>query len=131
MQIFTSAFSSGNSCTFLASRTLHGLALDGQAPRIFLQLNRYDVPWVAVMASTVWGAVAYLSVNKGSFQVLFPKCSTRVSWLTAETRLPGVYVACFACHDCWNYLLDRAVCHIPQVLLCTQNPRDLKRLPSL
>lgn len=73
MEILTSAFSSGNSCTFLASRTLHGLALDGHAPEIFLHLNRYGVPWVAVIASTAWGAVAYLSVNKGSFQVILSK----------------------------------------------------------
>lgn len=70
-KILTSAFSSGNACTFLASRTLHGLALDGHAPKSFLLLNRFGVPYLAVLASTAWGIVAYLSVNQGSFQVIF------------------------------------------------------------
>jgi len=67
--ILTSAFSSGNSCTFLASRTLHGLALDGHAPSIFLKLNRFHIPYVAVSASVIWGALAYLTLNDGAFQV--------------------------------------------------------------
>lgn len=71
LKILTSAFSSGNSCTFLASRTLHGLALDGHAPDIFLRLNRFGVPYIAVFASSAWGALAYLSVNQGSFPVIF------------------------------------------------------------
>lgn len=69
LKILTSAFSSGNSCTFLASRTLHGLALDGNAPNIFLRLNRFGVPYVAVAASAIWGSVAYLSASSGAFKV--------------------------------------------------------------
>lgn len=48
--------------------------MDGHAPEIFLRLNRFGVPYVAVVASTVWGGVAYLSVNKGSFQVSALQC---------------------------------------------------------
>ena len=69
--MLSSAFSSGNSCSFLASRTLHALALDGHAPSIFLELNRYGVPYVAVGASVVWGVVAYASLSHGAFQVSF------------------------------------------------------------
>lgn len=61
-----SAFSSANSCTFLASRTLQGLALDGLAPQIFLRLNRFKVPYMAVAASAAWGCVAYLSLHHGA-----------------------------------------------------------------
>ncbi|KAF9445904.1 hypothetical protein P691DRAFT_777232, partial [Macrolepiota fuliginosa MF-IS2] len=80
--IFTSAFSSGNSCTFLASRTLHGLALDGHAPRIFLKLNRFKIPYIAVSFSSMWGAIAFLSINKGSYQAFM--------WLVALVTTAGL-----------------------------------------
>ena len=53
----------------MASRTLHGLALDGHAPSIFLKLNRFHIPYVAVSASVIWGALAYLTLNEGATQV--------------------------------------------------------------
>ncbi|KAH9485251.1 Dicarboxylic amino acid permease [Psilocybe cubensis] len=66
--VFTSAFSAGNACTFLSSRTLRGLALDGNAPAAFTKLNRFGIPYVAVAVSGLWGAVAYTSLNQGSFK---------------------------------------------------------------
>ncbi|KAG2015889.1 lysine/arginine permease, variant 2 [Coprinopsis cinerea AmutBmut pab1-1] len=66
--IFLSAVSSANACTFLASRTLHGMALDCNAPRFFLRLNRYHVPYIAVLASAAWGVVSFLSVDRGASQ---------------------------------------------------------------
>ncbi|TFK44523.1 amino acid permease [Crucibulum laeve] len=80
--ILTSAFSSGNSCTFLASRTLHGLALDGNAPKIFLRLNRFRIPYVAVGASAIWGAITYMSVDKGAFQAFI--------WLVSLVTTAGI-----------------------------------------
>lgn len=53
----------------MASRTLHGLALDGHAPSIFLKLNRFHIPYIAVSASVIWGALAYLTLNDGASQV--------------------------------------------------------------
>ncbi|KAJ3511218.1 hypothetical protein NLJ89_g4227 [Agrocybe chaxingu] len=80
--VFTSAFSSGNACTFLASRTLHGLALDGHAPSVFLKLNRYQVPYMAVAASVVWGGIAYASLNRSAYQAF--------SWLVSLVTTSGI-----------------------------------------
>ncbi|PPQ92209.1 hypothetical protein CVT25_008983, partial [Psilocybe cyanescens] len=80
--ILTSAFSSGNACTFLASRTLHGLALDGHAPSIFLSLNRFGTPYVAVAVSVIWGAIAYTGLNQGSSQAFV--------WLVALATTAGI-----------------------------------------
>ncbi|TFK25531.1 hypothetical protein FA15DRAFT_563079, partial [Coprinopsis marcescibilis] len=80
--IFLSAVSSANACTFLASRTLHGLALDGNAPAAFLKLNRYHIPYKAVMASSAWGAVALLSLNGGVFQAF--------TWLVSLVATSGL-----------------------------------------
>ena len=36
---------------------------------MFLKLNRFRVPYVAVMASVAWGGIAFLSLDKGAYQV--------------------------------------------------------------
>ena len=47
--IFTSAFSAGSSGPFVGSRILYGLALRGQAPRIFAYCTKNGLPIVAVL----------------------------------------------------------------------------------
>ncbi|KIM45114.1 hypothetical protein M413DRAFT_330983 [Hebeloma cylindrosporum] len=91
--VLSSAFSSGNSCSFIASRTLHALALDGHAPSIFLELNRYGVPYVAVGASVVWGVVAYTSLSHGAFQAFL--------WLVSLVTTSGIISWVVLC---WTYL---------------------------
>ncbi|QRW25400.1 amino acid permease [Rhizoctonia solani] len=68
--VLSSAFSSGVSCIFIASRSLIGLAEDGNAPVIFSRTNRLGNPWVAVMCSSAFGALGYLSVTEKSMKVL-------------------------------------------------------------
>ncbi|ELU42058.1 amino acid transporter, putative [Rhizoctonia solani AG-1 IA] len=60
----------GVSCIFIASRSLIGLAEDGNAPVIFSRTNRLGNPWVAVMCSSAFGALGYLSVTEKSMKVL-------------------------------------------------------------
>lgn len=55
--LLTSAISAGNSFSFSASRILYGLALRGQAPRIFSRADRRGVPVPAVLF-TVRGNLA-------------------------------------------------------------------------
>ena len=47
--VFTSAFSAGSSGPFVSSRILYGLALRGQAPRIFAYCTKNGLPIVAVL----------------------------------------------------------------------------------
>lgn len=68
--VLSSAFSSGVSCIFIASRSLIGLAEDGNAPAIFTRTNRLGNPWVAVVCSSAFGALGYLSVTERSMNVL-------------------------------------------------------------
>lgn len=49
--VFTSAFSAGNSFLFCSSRILYGLALRGQAPKIFARCTKKGLPIFAVAAS--------------------------------------------------------------------------------
>lgn len=49
--VFTSAFSSGNSFLFCASRVLYGLALRGQAPRYLTYCTKKGLPFAALCTS--------------------------------------------------------------------------------
>ncbi|EJU03166.1 hypothetical protein DACRYDRAFT_106337 [Dacryopinax primogenitus] len=67
--VLTSAWSSGNSGMLTGSRALYGLALEGHAPRIFKMVNRFSVPWVAVVSIGVFLCLAYMSVSSGAATV--------------------------------------------------------------
>ena len=47
--VFTSAFSAGNSFLFCSSRILYGLAIRGQAPRVFAYCTKNGLPIFSVL----------------------------------------------------------------------------------
>ncbi|KAI9733782.1 MAG: hypothetical protein M1818_007049 [Claussenomyces sp. TS43310] len=51
--IMTSVISAGNHALFAGTRLLYTLAIDGHAPRFFGILNRNQVPWVAVVTTSI------------------------------------------------------------------------------
>lgn len=51
--ILTSVLSAGNHALFAGSRLLYTLAAQGHAPKVFGTLNRHQVPWVAVLATSL------------------------------------------------------------------------------
>ncbi|KAF4611143.1 hypothetical protein D9613_007110 [Agrocybe pediades] len=64
--IFTSAFSAGNSFLFCASRVLYGLALRGQAPRVLTYCTKKGLPLYAVLTSSCFTVLSFMSVSSGS-----------------------------------------------------------------
>lgn len=68
--LVTAAFSAGNAYTFCSSRTLHGMALVGNAPAVFKRCNRHGVPIHAVAVSLTWAVLSLLQLNKNSAVVL-------------------------------------------------------------
>jgi amino acid transporter len=80
--VFISAFSAGNSFLYTSSRVLYGLALRGQAPRIFIKCTKNGLPWVAVATCSTFGLLSFLNVSATSAQAF--------SWLVS---LSGV--GCF------------------------------------
>ncbi|CAK1367575.1 unnamed protein product [Cercospora beticola] len=80
--VCTSAFSSGSACVFLASRTLYGLAGEGQAPKWFLRTNRYGTPYLSVAASLVFTPLVYLALRSSS-SVVF-------GWFVNITTIAGL-----------------------------------------
>ncbi|KAF5249035.1 hypothetical protein FANTH_5628 [Fusarium anthophilum] len=79
--VIISAASSGNSFLYLSSRCLYSMAIAGNAPTMFRRCNKRGVPYVAVLASSVLGVLAYLNCAK-SGSVVF-------SWLVNITNEGG------------------------------------------
>ncbi|WWC86560.1 uncharacterized protein L201_001437 [Kwoniella dendrophila CBS 6074] len=81
--ILTSAWSAGNTYIYVASRTLLGLSLNGQAPRFLQRYTKTGVPWLCVAIPSCFGLLAYLSVGKGGAAQAF-------TWLVHLNALSGL-----------------------------------------
>ncbi|EMD39101.1 hypothetical protein CERSUDRAFT_112793 [Gelatoporia subvermispora B] len=67
--IFTSAFSAGNSFLFCSSRILYGLALRGQAPKIFAYCTKNGLPIAAVLTTSCFSLLAFMNTSSGATTV--------------------------------------------------------------
>lgn len=52
--VLTSAWSASNASVLTGSRILYGLALKKQAPKIFLKLTAYGIPWVCILFQSLF-----------------------------------------------------------------------------
>lgn len=86
--ILTSAWSAGNAFLFSGSRILYGLALSGQAPRLFGRTNKRGVPFAAVIATWMPGLLAYLTLSDTA--------ATVFDWFVNISTISG-YVAWIVC----------------------------------
>lgn len=64
--VFLSAFSSGESYLFAASRLLQGLAARRQAPAIFARTTRQGMPIYSILACSSFGLLAFMNVKEDS-----------------------------------------------------------------
>ncbi|XP_006461751.1 hypothetical protein AGABI2DRAFT_205624 [Agaricus bisporus var. bisporus H97] len=79
--IFTSAFSSGNSFLFSASRVLYGLSLRGQAPKYLTYCTKKGLPLAAVLTASAFAFLSFMSVSNGA--------ATVFHWLVSLTTVGG------------------------------------------
>lgn len=63
-------FSAANSDLYIASRTIHGLALKGHAPRFLATTDRRGVPFYSLGLSAIFCGLAFMNVSTDS-QVVF------------------------------------------------------------
>jgi amino acid transporter len=96
--VCTSAFSCGSACIFLASRTLYGLAEERQAPRVFLRVNRFGTPYVAVAASLIFLPLVYLALGSNSSVVFgwfvnITTISGLIGWVVIQASFLRFYYA--------------------------------------
>ncbi|KAI1839807.1 hypothetical protein JX266_013981 [Neoarthrinium moseri] len=68
--VLTSIFSAGNSYTYCATRSLHGLALEGRAPRFLRYCTRQGVPIYCLAITMLFPLLSLLQLSNGSAKVL-------------------------------------------------------------
>lgn len=68
--IMTSIFSAGNALLYASTRTLHGMSLEGHAPRIFSCCTKSGVPLCALCFSLLFCLLAFLQVKSSSAVVM-------------------------------------------------------------
>lgn len=67
--IMTSVISACNHALFAGSRLMYTLAVDGYAPRFLGNLNRFKVPWVAVLATSAISSLCFGASYIGAGQL--------------------------------------------------------------
>ena len=67
--VFSSAFSAGNSFLYCGSRVLYGLALRGQAPKIFTYCTKSGLPLAAVLGVSCFALLSFMNVSAGAATV--------------------------------------------------------------
>jgi len=85
--VLTSAWSSANHGILSGSRSLYGLALDGNAPKFFLKTHRFGVPYIGVSAIAIFMVLAYMTVTESGTKVFewfqsLTAASTLFQWIT-------------------------------------------------
>ncbi|KAH7890981.1 amino acid permease/ SLC12A domain-containing protein [Phlebopus sp. FC_14] len=81
--VMTSAFSSANSSLFSSSRILYGLALRGQAPRIFTYCTKKGLPIVAISFNGAFAFLSLMNISSGA--------ETVFNWLVSLTTVGGFF----------------------------------------
>ncbi|EIN13541.1 amino acid permease [Punctularia strigosozonata HHB-11173 SS5] len=80
--LLTSAWSAASSDLYTSSRALYGLALAGNAPRIFLKTTKRGLPWLALVTCALFTTLAFMSVNSGA--------GTVFGWFQNMTSVAGL-----------------------------------------
>lgn len=68
--IMTSILSAGNGLLFSATRTLHGMSVEGHAPKLFSKCTKAGVPLYALLFSLSFCLLSFLASSKSSAEVL-------------------------------------------------------------
>ncbi|ESZ90768.1 hypothetical protein SBOR_8839 [Sclerotinia borealis F-4128] len=109
--ILISAWSAGNSYCYIGARMIVAMAVDRQAPQCFAKVNRYGVPYWAVLVSFAFGPLAYLSLGSGGAAQAF-------TWLLNLSTVAGLLA--------WMTL---CICYIRYHHACIAQNVDRNNLP--
>ncbi|KAI1139626.1 proline-specific permease [Hypoxylon sp. FL0543] len=82
--VITSAWSASNQALLAGTRVLFGLALKGQAPRVFLRTTSWGTPYVCVLLYTACMFLSFMSLSSGALTVF---------WWLVDLTAAGVLVS--------------------------------------
>jgi len=80
--LLTSAWSAASSDLYTSSRALYGLAVAGNAPKIFLKTTKSGLPYVSIIFSSLFALLAYMAVSGGAGKVF--------NWFANMTAIAGL-----------------------------------------
>ncbi|KAK4556285.1 Basic amino-acid permease [Recurvomyces mirabilis] len=85
--ILTSIVSAGNHALFAGSRLLYTLGINGHAPKVFTKLTRFQVPWVAVLFTSICSGLLFGASFIGAGQLWtwlqnIVGVSNQLSWIS-------------------------------------------------
>lgn len=97
----TTVFSAGNTYTYAATRALHGLAVGGQAPRIFAKTTAKGIPIYSFGVVMAFACLSFLQLSGGSMQVLewlisITTANILIDYIIITTTYVSFYRACKA-----------------------------------
>jgi len=78
----TSAWSAASSDLYTSSRALYGLAVAGNAPRIFMRTSKNGLPFASLVFCSAFALLSYMGVNTGSGKVF--------NWFANMTSVAGL-----------------------------------------
>ncbi|KOS43392.1 hypothetical protein ACN38_g5713 [Penicillium nordicum] len=87
--ILIAAISSGNSYVFMGTRYLYALALNNQAPKIFLRCTKKGIP--------IWSLLVTMSISLLSFLSMGSGSSTAFQWFQNLATVATLYTWCSIC----------------------------------
>ncbi|CAO3694734.1 unnamed protein product [Rhizopus microsporus] len=91
--VLTSVLSAANSSLYTTSRTLLGLARDGNAPAFLGRVNKYGAPFWAVIVSSIIGfACVFVSIYSADKAFVWFQNITAVSGFISWAGIGGVHI---------------------------------------
>lgn len=80
--LLTSAWSAASSDLYTSSRALYGLAVAGNAPKIFTRTSKNGLPYASLILCSLFALLSYMGVNTGSGKVF--------GWFANMTSVAGL-----------------------------------------
>lgn len=108
--VITSAWSASNQALLAGTRVLFGLALKGQAPRVFLRTTSWGTPYACVLLYTACMFLSFMSLGPGALTVF---------WWFVDLTAAGVLVS-------WSVILLN---HIRLLMAMSKQGIPTSRLP--
>ncbi|KAG7415801.1 amino acid permease/ SLC12A domain-containing protein [Fusarium sp. MPI-SDFR-AT-0072] len=108
--ILTSGLSCGNAYLYSSSRTLYGLARDGQAPAFLMKCNKAGVPMYCVLTVSVISCITFLVAGESSVTVFFWFVDLTTTGLIATyTMMIVVFIGWFRARNAQG--MDKSTLH--------------------
>ncbi|CAK7217069.1 hypothetical protein SCUCBS95973_003026 [Sporothrix curviconia] len=131
--VITSAWSSSNQALLAGTRVLYGLALKGQAPRVFLRTTSWGTPYVCVGFFALFMFLSFMTMSNNALNVFWwlvdlTAAGVLVSWITIlynhirlykALRRQNIPASRLPWHNGWTYYTSHVALVFNFIVLLT------------